>query len=234
MSWGTALLPFMDQAPLFNQYDPNRFYIEPQNHTVSQRVLPVYLCPSAPKAETQKMQGDSASFPGVKFGRSDYGGNWGERAIRCYGQPVGCQAQNNYPPNSSDSRGPFTVVSTFIMNNVSTHHVTDGLTQTIFVGESPEALHGLWAGHKNFFDQSAPLNARNAATSSWQSCVVGATSPAVGRLGCDFGQEFHSYHGQGAMFLLGDGSARFVSENLELRTFAALLSYKGGELIGEF
>ncbi len=27
MSWGTALLPFMDQAPLFNQYDPNFFIL---------------------------------------------------------------------------------------------------------------------------------------------------------------------------------------------------------------
>lgn len=236
VSWGVSILPFLDQANLYNQWNMDRYYLEPENHAVAQKVLSVYLCPSNPAAENQKMQGDNVSFPGVKFGRNDYGANWGERAIRCFGQPVGCQSQNYYGSNSSDSRGPFTVVSTSYMNNVASHHVTDGLTQTIFLGEAPEALHGIWAGHKNFFDQSAPINARYAISSqtSWQSCITTATSTTLGRLGCDYGQEFHSYHGQGAIFLMGDGSARFISEHIDLQTFAALLSYKGGEVVGEF
>ena len=236
VSWGVALLPFLDQANLFNQWDMNRYYLEPQNYTAAQSVLPVFLCPSSPNVDRQKSQGDNANWPGVKFGRSDYGANWGERAIRCFGEPVGCQGQNYYGSNSSDSRGPFTVVSTIYSNNVSSHHVSDGLTQTIFIGESPEALHGLWAGHKNFFDQSAPINARYAISTktSWQSCITSATSTTLGRIGCDYGQEFHSHHSQGSQFLLGDGSARFVSQNIDLKTFAALLSYKGSEVIGEF
>ena len=36
--------------------------------------------------------------------------------------------------------------------------VTDGTSHTIIVGESPEGLHSIWIGHKNFFDQSAPLS----------------------------------------------------------------------------
>jgi hypothetical protein len=35
------------------------------------------------------------------------------------------------------------------------------------------------------------------------------------------------------LFLL-EGSARFVSENVDSKTFAALLSYKGGEIVGEY
>lgn len=37
-----------------------------------------------------------------------------------------------------------------------------------------------------------------------------------------------------SLFLLGDGSARFISESVDLKTFAALLSYKGGEIVGEY
>lgn len=236
VSWGVAILPFLDQGVLYNQWNMDRYCLQPENYAVSQTVLPVYLCPSAPKDDTRRMQGDSTVFPGVKFGRSDYGANWGERAIRCFGEPVGCQSQNYYGSNSSDSRGPFTVVSTSLNNNVASHHVSDGLTQTIFLGESPEALHGLWAGHKNFFDQSAPINARyaTAANTPWASCQTTATSTTLGRIGCDFGQEFHSYHSSGSQFCLGDGSVRFISQNLDLKIFAALLSYKGGEVIGEF
>lgn len=234
VSWGVAILPGLDQANLFNKWDHTKYYLQPENYEVSQQILPVYLCPSNPGAPVRKMQGDNINFPGVAFARSDYGANWGERAIRCYGEPAGtCQSQNNYG-NSSDTRGPFTVVSSLYLNNVSTKHVTDGLTNTIFIGESPEAMHGLWAGHKNFFDQSAPINARYTTKSPWDSCLTAANSTALGRLGCDYGQEFHSYHTGGAFFLLGDGSVRFINENINLKTLAALLSYKGGEVISEY
>ncbi|HEY0985004.1 DUF1559 family PulG-like putative transporter [Schlesneria sp.] len=236
ISWGVAILPCLDQAALFNEWDMNRFYLEPENWSVAEEVLPVYLCPSSRTSDRRKLQGDNANFPGIRFGRSDYGANYGERAIRCFGEPVGCQAQNNYGSNSYDSRGPFTVVSTGYQNNVSSRDVIDGLTQTIFVGEAPEALHGIWAGHKNFFDQSAPINARYSLSSQtkWQSCVTTASSSTLGRIGCDFGQEFHSYHIGGANFLLGDGSARFISETIDLKVFAALLSYKGEEIVGDY
>ncbi|MFG0288431.1 MAG: H-X9-DG-CTERM domain-containing protein, partial [Rhodopirellula sp. JB044] len=51
---------------------------------------------------------------------------------------------------------------------------------------------------------------------------------------CDFGQEFHSYHPGGSNFLMVDGSVRFVTEQLDLKTFAALLSRRGGEPIPAF
>ncbi len=235
VSWGVAILPGLDQGNLYQRWDMNRFYLHPENHEVAQKVLPVYLCPSNPGAAPQKMQGDNANWPGVPFGRSDYGANWGVRELQCFGEPLGtCNRTNSYG-NSTDTRGPFTVVSVAYMNNVATHHVTDGLTNTIFVGESPEALHGLWAGHKNFFDQSAPLNARYAAmnNTTWDSCRTNVAG-TIGRLGCDYGQEFHSHHIGGALFLLGDGAVRFISESINVRTFAALLSYKGDEVIGEF
>lgn len=236
LSWGVAILPGLDQGNIYNQWNMNKFYLQPENYTVAQTILPVYLCPSSRVQDTMKFQGDSTVFPGVKFARSDYGANWGERAVRCYGEPTGCQAQNSYGSNASDTRGPFTVVSTTYQNNVSIVHVVDGLTQTIFVGESPEALHGLWAGHKNFFDQSAPLNAKYALSSQtpWASCVTTASSSTLGRIGCDYGQEFHSYHPGGSHFLLGDGSARFINEKIDLKLFSALLSYKGRELINDF
>lgn len=235
VSWGVAILPGLDQGNLFQKWDMSKFYLQPENHDVAQQVLSVYLCPSNPGASQLKMQGDNANWPGVGFARTDYGANWGVRELQCFGEPLGtCNRTNSYK-HSSDTRGPFTVVSATYFNNVSSKHITDGLSNTIFVGESPEALHGIWAGHKNFFDQSAPLNARYAAmaNTSWDSCKTTAAG-TIGRLGCDYGQEFHSYHTGGAFFLMGDGSVRFVAENINVRTFAALLSYKGDEVVGEF
>jgi prepilin-type processing-associated H-X9-DG protein len=117
--------------------------------------------------------------------------------------------------------------------NVTLVDIADGTSYTAVLGEAPNALHGLWMGHKNFFDQSAPLNARYSSSpaGTFASCLVLGNSDRRGRLGCDYGQEFHSYHAGGANFLMVDGSVRFLKETMDLRVFAAYLSRKGAEII---
>lgn len=45
---------------------------------------------------------------------------------------------------------------------------------------------------------------------------------------------FGSEHPGGANFLLGDGSVRFISETIDLATYRALSTRKGGEILGDF
>lgn len=229
-SWATVLLPGLEQAPLFNSIDQTRLYLDPVNQKAAQTVLPVFLCPSNPNPDPTKFQGDSTTFPGVRFARTDYGGNFGERGVRCFPSAA---CQNNYGTSGSEGRG-VTLLPT--QPTIGTKNVTDGLSNTIFLGEAPDALHGIWMGHKNFFDVSAPINTRYDIVTRmpWSSCQVAATSPQLGRR-CDFGQEFHSYHTGGAQFLLGDGSGKFISENIDYRIYAGLLSIRGDEVVaGEF
>jgi prepilin-type processing-associated H-X9-DG protein len=47
-------------------------------------------------------------------------------------------------------------------------------------------------------------------------------------------QGFSSLHPGGAHFALCDGSARFLSENLDIATFRNLGTIAGGEVVGEF
>ncbi len=47
-------------------------------------------------------------------------------------------------------------------------------------------------------------------------------------------RNFHSMHAGGANFLLGDGSARFVNENINQALYQALSTISGGEVVGEF
>ena len=44
---------------------------------------------------------------------------------------------------------------------------------------------------------------------------------------------FNSRHEGGALFTLADGSARWLSENIDLSVFRALSTIAGGELIDE-
>ena len=46
--------------------------------------------------------------------------------------------------------------------------------------------------------------------------------------------DFSSHHVGGAQFCLGDGSVRFISENIDHRLYQSLATIQGGEVTGEF
>jgi prepilin-type N-terminal cleavage/methylation domain-containing protein/prepilin-type processing-associated H-X9-DG protein len=227
-SWGTVLLPFMEQQGLYEQVELEAPYVDPVNHQAGGTVVPTFLCPSAPKPVMRRPNGDRPRSP-ARYARTDYGGNYGERGLRCIPKR-GCP--NNYSDLGIQSSGGRGVLLFASDPAVAIRGVLDGTSQTIMVGECPEGLHSIWIGHKNFFDQSAPVNQRVELGSRWNACAP----PFASGQGdfCDFGQEFHSYHPGGAQFLLVDGSARFVSEQIDLKLFAALLSRRGGETVTTF
>jgi len=236
MSWGTALLPYLDQGPLYNQWNQNQWYLQPANQELARTMLPVFLCPTSPLPPFRANGDNTTSTP--QYARTDYSGNYGERAVRCF---PATNCGNNYADlndTSGQPRGTMVLqpMAGFLSLTIGIRDLTDGTSNTIMIGEAPNAIHGLWAGHKNVMDQSAPLNGRMAVTTPWQSCQLAASQAASeGKIGCDVGsQDFHSSHTGGAHFAFGDGSARFCNENIDLKTFAALLSRKGGEVIGEF
>ena len=228
LSWSAAILPQLDQTNTFNLIDPAEWYIHASNVPAGRTMLSVFLCPTNPTSEIFKPNGDQPSST-TTFARTDYGGNYGERGIRCH-PDSNCRNSYGDGGGANSYRGMFPLLSA---PSVGIKHVTDGTTNTVFVGEAPEGIHSIWIGHKNVFDQSAPINTRYSETSPWTSCRVPAGSPNAGKM-CDFGQEFHSYHTGGSQFLLVDGSARFVAENVDFKVLAALLSRAGGEAPGAF
>lgn len=226
---GAALLPFVEQTPLFNSINQSRWYLNPENLTAGQTSLSVYLCPTNQFSSLTRPNGDTITGPSI-YGRNDYSGNYGERAVRCF---PGTSCPNDYSDlgDKSGAHRGVTLTPSEPINTITT--ITDGTTYTIVVGEAHEAEFGMWIGHKNFLDQSAPINARNGLSPGtvWASCQVAKTSRFLGKLGCDLSQEFASYHAGGAAFAFADGSARFLKESINNKVLAALLSRKGGEIV---
>ncbi len=118
-------------------------------------------------------------------------------------------------------------------------HVTDGLSNTILLGESSNSQHftntmktgfgGLqpWT----FGNSHAGVNSQN-----WLMTDSKTLEFPINYKGT-FGQNatpFTSTHAGGAFFLLGDGSVRFLSESMNLATLKSLTTRSGGEVVGEF
>ena len=224
LSWGAALLPYLDQGPLYHRINQDEIYLHPDNLTPGQTVLSVFLCPSAPKTSLLRPNGDTLNSTTL-YARTDYSGNYGERGLRCY---PSTNCQNNYADQGGSSSGGRGVMMVGLDPPISLAHITDGTSNTLVIGEAPEGLHSIWIGHKNVFDQSAPVSAETETGSHWSSCHPVFKS-REGNF-CDYGQEFHSYHAGGAHFVAADGSVRFVGTSTDVRVLAALLSRAGGEV----
>jgi hypothetical protein len=124
--------------------------------------------------------------------------------------------------------------------------ITDGTTNTIMIGESYTEPNYVKDGQgMDYWAFGAPQ------TGGWDcipgdrggteyseglgSCVVPINSrrnPLIA--GVLMEMSFGSYHVGGAQFALGDGSVRFISENLDMVVYRALGSIGGGEVVGEF
>ena len=225
-SWGQAILPYLEQGPLFNAINQDLWYIHPANSTAVRTLVPAYLCPTNQFPATARPNPDVPADQALFYARNDYSGNYGERALRCF-PAFGCP--NNYGTGSG-ARGVLLTIAEPV-NSVAT--LLDGTSSTIVAGEAHEAMFGYWASHKNFLDQSAPIGARNGLVpgTTWASCQVSKTSKILGKIGCDLTQEFASYHAGGANFAFADGSSRFLREAINPKVLAALLSRAGGEVI---
>ena len=177
LSWGAAILPGLEQIPLYDSINQKQSYLDSSNLIAGQTILPVFICPSSPSKEYLKPNGDTPSST-TKYARTDYGGNWGERALRCY-PGMGCT-------NKCGDSSPRGVLLTSGDRVIAMQDITDGSSQTILAGEVADGLHSLWIGHKNFLDQSAPINTHISKTSSWSSCGTSVASP--GGSFCEYGQ----------------------------------------------
>lgn len=232
----TLMLPYMDQAPLYKNYDFNIGQSSSSANVDEMNTnIPVLQCPSDPNQLVQ-VTGACVKFPfpaGENSGGSNYvfgGGTgiWGTW-VSDYTKDLGGIFLNN--------------------GNKQLRDVTDGASNTIAMGEvlwvsHQENVPGNGTGGKpawavgiatqlsfsstsgiNFnWTQfaSTPGNCRGPNTTTGTACG-GARSAAL-----------QSTHVGGAHVLLADGAVRFLSENINQTTLDFLAQRADGQVVGEF
>jgi hypothetical protein len=118
--WQYSILPYLEEAPLFNEIDPKQPVPEP-NETVTKRIE-LYICPANLEGVVNDIRGG--------YGVSSYSGNHGNERL----------------PGSADT--PTKANGIFYWNSsVRIAHITDGTSVTFMVGERGlDSAAGIWPG----------------------------------------------------------------------------------------
>jgi prepilin-type N-terminal cleavage/methylation domain-containing protein len=232
------LLPYLEQQALYAQFDFTRRtdeQVTPDGTPIGAQQVPVFVCPSDEHPEAVANRG-GATLPPEKlatYKMTNYQASRGPTkqlpggACTC---PTWSLYNNAYPgliEEYPDTGGDVTQLTTFggpftrLAYEVQLKQVSDGLSNTIFMGEvrpgcSKHAAEGWsWSHSGNgLVSTIVPINFDSCSTEFSARC--GCWDNWVTELG------FKSNHAGGAYFVMGDASVQFLSETIDLRAYNAI------------
>jgi prepilin-type processing-associated H-X9-DG protein len=249
------LLPQLEQTNLANAFNytlgaegplaplPLGYFA---NSTVGNTSVNVFQCPSDRIIQFQiTTQYVGGLLSGPVFSKGNYGVSWGNTY---WGQDQPATAAPMVDPVTGQI--PVFMKSAFGHYNVTFAQVTDGLSNTVFLGEVLQGerfdVRGLiWSsipGGGTFFSRMPPNDPRDMYQTGrfgdWLNqpifCVnePGMDLPCTGGSG-DKGAYAgaRSRHPGGLNVLLGDGSVRFLKNSINMKVWLAMNTMGSGEVI---
>ena len=213
--WFPTILPQLDQTNLYNQTigadQLETILIDPARRGILQTRIPVSICPSdaAPALNSKRpwynsKYGGSGAYVtnGFYSSTSNYVANHGTNITLLF----------PYLSQGKDPYGMFWAAS-----KLSFHDVTDGVSNTIFIGERAwPNLSASWPGLRNLNGPGRwALRQVMALSFTKQNVVTVVDDPARdGEYGYTDGA-YSSQHVGGSQYLFGDGTVRFISDSIE-------------------
>jgi prepilin-type N-terminal cleavage/methylation domain-containing protein len=257
VSMHTAILPYIDQAPLYQKWNMSYHYsnsANSQNSTLAKTAIAAYKCPSNSVTEPDGKGYEYTDYMPVAYCDLD--------------PTTGLRNKSTTTSSGADKAGALgfcrkiAQVSDGLSNTILVIEDGNRPTQTggkydqstIILGYQPgldstqmfagEAVPGVWGGNSggpnrwadgdNGSGVSGPpagtfrvINNNNSPHGGPAECLWNTNN-------CGPNDEPFSAHTGGVHTLLGDGSVRFLSENLDTHTCRRLLVRNDGEPVGEF
>lgn len=225
MSWVPLILPYIEQSPLYNQLDFSYTSSTCCGGTgwnvARATVIPTLMCPSDPESPKKEQQG--------------FHGNY-----------VGCAGSTVYNP-TTDPCGTRLNGVLYPKSRVRFRDIAvDGTSVTLLAAElilvtdsgAPNG-HDLRGRYYNAREGSclfSTLYTPNTTVADRRPyCNESVSySPCINFPGSDYHQSARSHHTGGVHALFCDGSARFITENINLATWRILGSRNDRQPVGEF
>jgi prepilin-type N-terminal cleavage/methylation domain-containing protein len=253
-SWMVMILPQMDQAPLFNLYDPNLPMSAPlvagntalsRNWEVRRTHIPVYGCPSDNFFDSSNLYRPECCQTNSDWARASYGAMAGrlvagDRLYRRMWRGLEPD-RRGYMGHNGASRirdvrdGPSLTVAVWEIRAGITARDSRGtwaLGRGVMVGGCTEGDCGVGGrGH-------TPINDQVDNPDDVHSCRGSDALYRSQRSPCwEGGDGQHgpkSNHIGGCHALLGDGAVRFINENVDFNVIRALNGISDNTVIGRF
>ena len=233
--WGVFLLPFMEQSPLYEDYDLDApfFYCNPaygiDNQAVANTPIPILRCPSAPERGPYTYTFNYPGYPPITWQAwpSDYSPLAGVGDSLNRYLSLGYSSRQLTGALEPDKQTPFAAL-------------LDGASNTILVaelagkndlwqqrGRTGQQLSGFFGGQGGWAD------ATSGASKLYGSTFDGTISPGPRGINSSNDYGLYAFHGSGAHVLLADGSVRLLPETIDIRVLVALITRAGGEADAE-
>ncbi|MFO0918603.1 MAG: DUF1559 domain-containing protein [Planctomycetaceae bacterium] len=219
---------------------------------ISSAVIPSYMCPSVPRSSNNYnynndwWYGSFSSVPMYNIGSGlDYmppAAMWGINATNA-GLPS--KKPTIFDGDNSVAGCKISSITDGTSNTILNMEVGDGSNEWVLGKPGSSGSIGGGAG-LNSQVSGAPSGARFAGT--WTDWTVGifclrAVAPGANAnskpggtcvINCTNQWNAYSFHVGGAHILMGDGTVRFVNQNINWITFARLACKSDGQTVGEF
>jgi prepilin-type N-terminal cleavage/methylation domain-containing protein len=210
--WATMILPMLEQRPLFDAFNMRSSIMENDPDQIFLSV-PIYRSPNDPSQTHWELteEGDPGNVL-ARLPTANYVGNFGTTELE--------DCEDLAPGETCKGDG-------VLYHNSSTafREIVDGLAHTFLVGErrTDEKKDPKWF-------------------STWVGVVPEGEEAFARILGVadhrpnfpEHLDDYSSYDPGGVHFLFGDGSVRFVSEQINSDVYRALATRRGGDSSGDF
>ncbi|NOX56622.1 MAG: DUF1559 domain-containing protein [Planctomycetes bacterium] len=217
--WGTFLLPYVDQSPLYELLQPGTRTLEqnladPATRQALQQPVEMFLCPSDPGPSLNDFRSSSNRYNfRVTDGANEY------QIARSNYVMVANAWDSTTPAVYPLAYGPPHGVG-FSNSRIRFRDITDGTSNTLLVGERAYIYKTAnKVGGANVIGFSAANNVQSSSYGRKGNglAVLGITYNGINALvgGEHDVRGFSSNHVGGAHFVLCDGSVHFISENID-------------------
>lgn len=216
--WGAQLLPYLEQDNLQKSISLNLDIRHSANASARVMVIPTFRCPSdQPRSDTfAVVNAGGTTLCNVAFG--NYVGVGGTVEVTAY-------------PDTNNG-------VLYRNSQIRIADILDGSSNTIFAGErqSSKSPMTTWTGAVTGC-VNPPINAAFENEGPPTLILTNTGLAADGRVPnnpLEHVEDTSSRHPGGVNFLYGDGSVRFLRQTLNPKTWEALGTRAGGEVLGDY